>query len=118
MYCDNACYSCGINLPDQHVVVDLICGLQYCSQECFTSGKKYEPPEIDPDTNPLTVPVRGKCNGQVIKGTASFSMHGDVFLEFTEPQLKGSFVVPKIFLQIVAEMYENSDEKNSDSEEF
>ena len=77
--------------------------------------KKYVPPKIEKD-DLLTVPVKGKCNGKVINGTASFSMHGVVHLDFIDPQLKGTFIVPKLFLQIVSEMYDVGDDEEEISE--
>ena len=113
---DDRCYACGIDLEfdeyENEVIVSQMSGRQYCSMPCFTSGKKFEPPKID-EEDPLTVPVRGKCNGSVINGTASFDMHGTVRLKFRDPSLKGSFEVPKLYLQIVKELYSDSvDEEN------
>lgn len=106
---DGSCYACGISLPDTNVIVSKESLRQFCSEECYLSGKKYTPPIIDKEAAPLTVPVKGKCNGKVIQGIATFSMHGEVFLEFTEPKLEGNFIVPKLFLQIVSELYTGID---------
>lgn len=104
--CDpEGCYSCGINLPDENVIVSRETLREFCSEECYNSGKKYKPPVIDSEAEPLTVPVKGKCNGKVIQGTAFFTMHGEVYLEFTEPKLEANFVVPELFYKIVSELY-------------
>lgn len=66
---EEVCVACGIDLPDVDVVVDRRSGCQYCSHACYSSGSVYQPPVIDRETQPLTVPVKGKCNGQVIQGT-------------------------------------------------
>ena len=102
--CD-CCYACGIDSPN-HVIVARISGREYCSDECFRSGKKYAPPVME-ENDPLTVPVRGKCDGNPINGVASFDMHGTVTLNFKDPRLKGTFVVPGMFMQIVKELYDS-----------
>lgn len=113
---EDICYACGIDITDAAIVAPLS-GNQFCSTGCFTSGMKYVPPEkpseddVDNVEAQLSATVRGKCNGKIIKGKALFDPHGTVHLDFDEPQLRATFDVPKLFLQIVKELYEPSDDE-------
>lgn len=105
-----SCYTCGIRLDDENRTY--VTGFsstsdemrQFCSKQCLEKNIKFVSPQMDPQ-NPLAVPVKGKCGDEVINGVAEFDMHGTVRLNFTHPQLNGSFTVPKTFLEIVAELY-------------
>ena len=107
-FVDNNCYVCGIEMPESGII-GAKSGRQYCSDDCFDKAGTAEYKEPTEELDDLTVPVKGKCNGKVIKGTATFSIHGDVHLEFDEPQLKATMTVPKAFLKFVSVMYDNEE---------
>lgn len=98
-----SCYTCGIFLDDDKETY--VVGFsttssemrQFCSKQCCDKNTKHRLTKTDPE-NPFQVPVRGKCGDVTIDGVAEFNIHGTVALHFTQPELKGSFVIPKAFL--------------------
>lgn len=129
---DCRCAFCGIDLDDNapaHMSLETM--QSFCSLECLENernGKRNfqslvnedkkngENGENDEETQMLQVRARGKYNGEVIDGLASFHLSGTVMLDFKHPQFKASFDVPKTFLQVVKAIYQDSEDEHQDSE--